>query len=107
MKADRKQKGGTAGPLGPLVQLTPEQQEELFEMLSKSTTREVIAKIGAPPPEGWGIATHAITLRRFYHRREYQLLWQEIQAGPDSSADSPETARLMSGGLSSLAPKAI
>lgn len=67
------------GPLGILDELTPEKQEELFDLLEHLTTREVLAKIAAPPPEGWGLNTHVTSLRRFYQRKQLDLLRAEIE----------------------------
>jgi hypothetical protein len=107
MSAERKHKTHTPGPLGTLDRLTPGQQDELFEMLSTSTTMEVLAKISAPPPAGWGLATHFTTLRRFYQRREYQLLCEEVQSSPSSPSDSPETSFATPEVLSRLAQKVV
>ena len=77
----------------PLSNLSKEQQDQLLAWLELLPMRQVLEKVAAPPPEGFGIQTYPTTLRRFYARHratsesENSALAAElIQA---TTADSP------------------
>ena len=52
----------------PLANLSTEQQEQLLAWLELHPMREVLEKVAAPAPDGFGIKTHPTTLRRFFAR---------------------------------------
>ncbi|MGV3771793.1 MAG: hypothetical protein ACO1QB_02755 [Verrucomicrobiales bacterium] len=90
------------GPTGILDQLNPEQQEELFELLCSHTTKEVLQKISAPPPEGWGIDTHLTSLRRFYQRKQLEFMKAELEDKSSLHLSAPDAAALKKGALAGL-----
>ncbi|MGV3774962.1 MAG: hypothetical protein ACO1QB_18840 [Verrucomicrobiales bacterium] len=97
----------TPGPLGVLDQLSPDRQDELFDLLSSFPTRVVQARISGPPPDGWGIHTHITSLRRFYRRREAQLLQEEFQAQESASPDLAATTPPAEVALGNLLQKVL
>ena len=52
----------------PLADLSTEQQEQLLAWLELHPMREVLEKVAAPAPDGFGIKTYPTTLRRFVAR---------------------------------------
>ncbi|HEX7861120.1 MAG TPA: hypothetical protein VF773_12375 [Verrucomicrobiae bacterium] len=53
----------------PLSDLSNEQQDQLLAWLELFPIKQVLEKVAAPAPEGFGIKTYPTTLRRFYARR--------------------------------------
>lgn len=89
-------------PTEILDQLPPEQQDELFDLLNNLTMMEVLKTISAPLPSGWGISTHATSLRRFYHRKQFQILRSELTDKSNFNLSIPETAFLKKVAFSSF-----
>src|SRR5687767_1923410 len=52
----------------PLANLSIEQKEQLLAWLELHPMREVLEKVAAPAPDGFGIKTYPTTLRRFFAR---------------------------------------
>jgi hypothetical protein len=52
----------------PLANLSIEQKEQLLAWLELYAMREVLEKVAAPAPDGFGIKTYPTTLRRFFAR---------------------------------------
>lgn len=61
----------------PLDKLSPERQEELFELLERFPVSSVLSTITLPPPTGWGIATSPSSLDRFRKRYAVQKLREQ------------------------------
>jgi hypothetical protein len=70
------------GPTGILDHLPTEKQEQLIDWIESLTAKEVLEKVAAPEPEGFGIKTHATSLQRFYER------WQRHQHSSDNESAS-------------------
>jgi hypothetical protein len=66
--------------LGILDQLSPEQQEQLIDWIESFTAKEVLEKVAAPEPEGFGIRTHATSLRRFYDKWQASQKTEDLQS---------------------------
>jgi hypothetical protein len=66
--------------LGILDQLSPEQQEQLIDWIESFTAKEVLEKVAAPEPEGFGIKTHATSLRRFYDKWHASQKTEDLQS---------------------------
>jgi hypothetical protein len=49
-----------------LATLSEDQQQQLLAWLEEYPAAEVLLKVGAPPPDGFGLKTHITSLRRFY-----------------------------------------
>lgn len=73
--------------LGPIDQLIPQQQDDLFDLLTTHSIKEVLAKVNAPSPEGWGLYISATFLVRFLYRREIQLACEERQEQSEHSSE--------------------
>ena len=57
-------------PSSVIDQLPEQDQEKVISWLELHSTREVIEMVAKAPPEGFGLKTHATTLRRFYARHQ-------------------------------------
>lgn len=66
------------GPDGILDSLRQEQQSLLEEWLECEPIPAVLKKIQLPPPDGFGIVTHATTLRRFRARKQLERVAEEL-----------------------------
>src|SRR5688572_31508394 len=67
--------------MNSLDQLTNDQRDQLYDLLTDLPTKEVVERIAQPAPEGFGIKTHITTLRRFKNR-----YWAELAADREDSA---------------------
>jgi hypothetical protein len=64
--------------IGILDSLEPEQKEQLMTWLSNLEIAQVLDKVAAPPPEGFGIKTHITSLRRFYQREKIREAQENV-----------------------------
>jgi len=55
---------------GILDSLSDEQRDQLFSWMGSIKIDEVVDKVAAPPPDGFGIKTYITSLRRFYQREK-------------------------------------
>jgi hypothetical protein len=76
-----------------LAALTPAQHEQLFDWLELYPASQVLEKMAAPPPDGFGITTHLTTLRRF-HARARAVFHKQLR--DDASETCDPTAALPS-----------
>jgi hypothetical protein len=76
-----------------LASLTPEQQEQLLAWLDEFSPSEVVAKVAAPSPEGFGLKTYPNSVKRFYakHRAavypHHSSAAEELLAAAANSSD--------------------
>ena len=75
--------------IGILDQLTDSQQAQLLAWLETMSLTEVLEKLNAAPPEGFGIRTYMTSLRRFQARinREQRAEMLEQQPAAAAAAD--------------------
>ena len=75
--------------IGILDQLTDSQQAQLITWLETMSLTEVLEKLNAAPPEGFGIRTYMTSLRRFQARinREQRAELLEQQPAAATEAD--------------------
>src|SRR5687768_7828698 len=66
----------------PLRNLSSDQQQQLFDWLELYPVSQVLEKVAAEPPNGFGIKTHLTTLRRF-HLRARAHFHAEVAADPE------------------------
>jgi hypothetical protein len=72
-----------------LAQLTPDQQDTLYDWLLINSFADVQQKLAAPPPTGFGVQAHLTSLKRFFRRRAEELR-RESQA--ELRQHSPEAS---------------
>jgi hypothetical protein len=56
--------------MGILDSLEPEQKDQLVTWIETGNIGQVLEKVAARPPDGFGIKTHITSLRRFYQREK-------------------------------------
>jgi hypothetical protein len=56
--------------IGILDSLEQEQKDQLVTWIETYNIGQVLEKVAAPPPDGFGIKTHITSLRRFYQREK-------------------------------------
>ncbi|HYE30777.1 MAG TPA: hypothetical protein VEH27_05075 [Methylomirabilota bacterium] len=72
-----------------LNNLTPEQQEQLFDWLETLPLRRVLEMVAADPPDGFGLKTHLTTLRRFHLRARARFHQQLTEDLPELGQATP------------------
>jgi len=55
---------------GILDSLTDDQKDQLFSWMQSLPINDVLDKVAAAPPDGFGIKTYVTSLRRFYQREK-------------------------------------
>lgn len=66
--------------LTSLIDTLPEEdRERIITWLETHSTKAVVELIASPPPEGYGLKTHATTLRRFYARHQRDSRSSELE----------------------------
>ena len=55
---------------GILDSLTDDQKDQLFSWMQSLPINDVLDKMAAAPPDGFGIKTYVTSLRRFYQREK-------------------------------------
>src|SRR5689334_1039798 len=56
--------------IGILESLEPEQKDQLMTWIETLDIEQVLEKVAARPPDGFGLKTHITSLRRFYRREK-------------------------------------
>jgi hypothetical protein len=79
-----------------LANLTPAQQEQLYEWLELYPAKQVLEMVAGEPPKGFGIVTHLTTLRRF-HARARALFHKHLKQDAASYALEEQSAPASSG----------
>ena len=79
------------GPTGVLDRLTSEQQDQLLHWLDIYPDKLVLEKVAAPPPDGFGLATHITSLRRFQARKERDASLEILEIARAAAAESAST----------------
>jgi hypothetical protein len=72
--------------IGILDQLTDGQKSQLITWLETMTLTEVLKKLSAPEPEGFGIHTYITSLRRFQARINREQRAELLAREPESAA---------------------
>ena len=95
------------GPTGVLDRLTSEQQDLLLHWLDIYPDKTVLEKVAAPPPEGFGLATHITSLRRFQARKERDDSLEVLELARTAASESNVTEEFIAASGRLLAEKAF
>ena len=74
----------------PLDSLNQEQRDQLFSWLELHKVSEVLQLVARPAPEGFGITTYDMTLRRWHRREKLARRPEDLQLARDILADASE-----------------
>jgi hypothetical protein len=95
------------GPIGVLDRVSPEQQNQILHWLDIYPDRAVLEKIAAPPPDGFGVATHITSLRRFQARKQRDDATEILELARTAAAESSVTEEFITASGRLLAEKAF
>lgn len=95
------------GPTGILDTLSDEQQEQLLTWLDLLPVKEVLEKVAAPPPEGFGIRTHVTSLRRFQQRAQLNFRPQDLALARGSKLTAEQRSELIDAASDALAQQSF
>jgi hypothetical protein len=94
-------------PIGILESLSPHQQELLLNWMETLPHKVVLSKVNAPPPDGFGVATHLTSLRRFYARKQNEVAIQDLEIARKSLITSHSATEFREASLAALMHQAF
>jgi hypothetical protein len=95
------------GKIGVLDTLSEEQQEQLLTWLSILPDREVLDRVTASPPEGFGIKTHITSIRRFEQRKQMEACGHDLSLAREAKLPEVDRATMLNAASDALVQKAF
>lgn len=93
--------------IGILERLAPEQKEQLLTWLELYPRKEVLERLAAPPPAGFGVRTHLASLRRFEQAMQVESKCDCLALARNLAHSADDLALIKLGATSSLAQTAL
>jgi hypothetical protein len=77
-------------PISTIDSLPPEAQAQIIAWLELESRSKVAERIAKPPPEGFGIRTHATTLARFFTRHQLKERQADLELAKSVAPNSTD-----------------